>query len=463
MLAALAAVVLVPASAAGERSLELGLTDSVFADADSSTRQAWLDRARSARAGTIIAGTGWSSIAPASPPPGFDPRNPADPAYDFSRLDAAIRDAQARGFRILLFTGNAPAFAEGPNRPADFEKAPAGTWKPRPGAIEDFAVALARRYSGGFAPAEGGGPLPQVRHFQLWAEPNLSIYLTPQYKGKRPVAAQHYRKMITAFNDGLKSVDRRNVVVTGGTGPYGDAPGGLRTRPARFWREVLCLRGQALRPAKCPRPAKFDVLAHHPINVGRPRRRALNEDDVSTPDIGKLRRILRKAERSGRVGGPRRHAIWATEIWWDSKPPDPHGVPQARHARWLQESLYLLWKQRVSTVIWFQVRDQADGGNFASTFQTGLFERDGTPKLAYHGFRFPFVADRVGKPRVRVWGKAPAAGEVSIERKRKSGWKRVARIRAGANRVFAAKIPLRGRAKLRARQGAESSLTWRQK
>jgi hypothetical protein len=44
---------------------------------------------------------GW--VAPDGPtrPAGFDARNPADPAYDFSRADAAIRAASARGLRVL--------------------------------------------------------------------------------------------------------------------------------------------------------------------------------------------------------------------------------------------------------------------------------------------------------------------------------------------------------------------------
>ena len=52
---------------------------------------------------------------------------------------------------------DAPAWAEGPRRPSN---APRGTWRPDPVALGQFAEAAARRY-------------PQIRHWQVWNEPNL--------------------------------------------------------------------------------------------------------------------------------------------------------------------------------------------------------------------------------------------------------------------------------------------------
>lgn len=445
MLAVMVGALAMPSSASAIRPLEVGLTDGIFEDPNAGTRDLWFDRAVDARSELILLVAPWRGIAPANPLPGFDARNPNDPQYDFSVLDAAVSDADSRGFRIAILVTNAPDFAEGDNPPGSVAD---GTWKPKPGAIEDFGHAIAERYEG------------TVRHYQLWAEPNLSTYLTPQSKSGHLFAAPHYRKMISAFFKGVHSADDSNVVVTGGTAPYGDPfPGGNRTPPVNFWRKVLCLRGSALRPAKCRNPARFDVLAHHPINVGRPRRHARNAADVSTPDIGRLERILRKAERTGRVGPDEHHDIWATEIWWDSKPPDPNGVPQARHARRLAESFYILWKQGVSKVVWFLIRDQAANGNYAATAQTGLFEVDGTAKTAYRAFRFPFVADALKGSKVRVWGLAPAAGQVAIERRRHGDWNTVKQLNAPAKRVFQSSIQSSG-GKLRARFGAETSISW---
>ena len=399
--AAVAAFGLIAAAEAEQaeaRPFELGLTDSVFSSESAGERAIWLDRAVEVGAENVLPGAQWGGIAPANPSAGFDPRDPADGEYDFSATDAAVRAARARGLDPLLLVTGAPLWAEGKNRPSNTSKAPLGSWKPKPGELKKFAKAVARRYSGSFDdPGDGAGVLPRVRDFQLWAEPNLSTYLNPQFRGRKPVGARHYRKMLRAFYAGIHSVSKRNRVVTGGTAPYGDIPGNKasRTAPALFWREVLCLKGQKLRKRRCKKPAKFDVLAHHPINVGGPERRALNADDVSTPDIGKLREILRKAQRSGRAL-PRkpRKPIWATEIWWDSRPPDPRGVPEAKHARWLAQSLYVLWRQRVERVVWFLIRDQAANGNSAATGQSGLYTSAGEPKLARRAFAFPFVADR---------------------------------------------------------------------
>ncbi len=116
-----------------------------------------------------------------------NPADPGDPGYDFSEIDSAVRDAQARGLDVMFTVFNAPEWAEGPNRPpVSNELAPAGTWKPRSGRTSrTFATALATRYSGNYTPASGGGPLPDVRNYEAWNEENLWAYLSPQYEGNK--------------------------------------------------------------------------------------------------------------------------------------------------------------------------------------------------------------------------------------------------------------------------------------
>ena len=437
------------------KAFQLGLTDSVYADPNGATSAFWFGKTAKARAGLVLLSAQWVSIAPATRPAGFDPANPGSPAYNWGTLDREVRQARRRGRRVAILVGQAPAWAEGRGRPSTTVAA-AATWKPKPAALKQFARAIARRYSGGF------GGLPRVRYWQLWAEPNLSIYLTPQWRRGRPVGALHYRKMLNAFYGGIKSVRRSNKVITGGTAPYGDARGGQRMQPATFWRTLLCLKSRRLHRTRCRNPAHFDIAAHNPINVGGPERHARNFDDISTPDIGRLRRIIRKARRSGTLRPRGDKPIWATEIWWDSRPPDPRGVPARRHARWVAQSFYVLWRQGVRTVIWFQVRDAASGGNYAATLQTGLFLRSGKPKLAYRAFRFPFVADRLGGRRVRLWGMAPSRGGVRVQIRRGGRWRGLVRLGAERDRVFTGVVRLRGGAKLRARADGETSLIWRQ-
>ena len=428
-----------------------GLADPGFDATDADIRANLLDDTVDADAGIVRLLVTWRAIAGDRP---ANPTDPADPEYNFSRLDPAVQDAEARGLDVLLTITSAPRWAEGSDRPAD---APAGVWKPDPTAYGAFAQAAARRYSGDF------NGLPRVRYYEAWNEPNLPSHLQPQWNGKRPVAPGHYRQMLSFFYSGIKSVHRSNRVVAGALAPYGDPPNqGLgRMRPLVFLRSVLCLRDN-LKPVKnsqCrPKPA-LDIVSDHPINLsGGPRTGAIDHDDVSTPDLGRLRKVVRAAERAHTIaGGKQKHPLWVTEVWWHSNPPDPNGFPLAKHARYLEESFYLFWKAGAKVVIYLPL---VDGEVF--TLQMGLYLRDGTPKPALDAFRFPFVTERRSKRKVFAWGKAPETGRVRIQERAGGGWRTVKSLRVGTGQVFTAKLAIRGKARLRATVGGERSLVWKQ-
>ena len=440
------------------RGLRLGLADATFTNGDAAVREEWLGRARDAGADLVLLGVDWSAIAPRAPAPGFDAADAADPSYDWSALDAAVRSAVAQGLAPVLDVQVAPAWAEGPGRPS-VEVAPPGTWKPSPAALGDFAAALATRYDGAFPDptGSGGGPLPRVRWFQVWAEQNLSLQLNPIWDGKRLVSPDHYRRMLNAAYAAIHAASPGARVIVGGLAPYGDAVVGQgRVPPVWFWRALLCLRGPRLKPRRCPEPARFDVAAHNPISW-KPWRNAFSPLDASMPDFGRLQRIVRRAVATRRALPARPKPFWATEFWWDSSPPDPDGVPVGRQARFLGESFYELWRQGVGAAIWWYLRDQAPGAaGFAATQQSGLLYRDGVAKPAYREFGFPFVARRE-RGRVVLWGKAPAPGPVALERRRRRGWASLARAVAGPNRVFVVRVAAAGALRARARQGSEVS------
>ena len=449
-------------SATHARVLTLGIADAPFADSTSPyAGDPWLQRTVEVGAQLVLLSASWASLAPVERPPGFDPADPADPAYRFTTLDAQVRALAARGRRIALLATSAPAWATGSDAPAS---AMPGTWRPDPVEFGRFSRALAGRYNGTFPdPLTPGGTLPEIAAFQAWGEPNLPNHLTPQWTGRgsraRPAAPAHYRRLLNAFYAGVKAVAPRALVVTGGTSPFGDRlPGGARMPPARFWREVLCLRGRALHRAACPDPAHFDVLAHHPYSVGGPRRRALNQDDVTVPDFAKLTRPLRLAERTGRALPRKRHRLWVTEFSWDSNPPDPGGVPAQRHARWLAEAFELFWRQGVDTITWFLIRDQA-GPPFASKYQSGLFMRGGAAKPAARAFRFPLTARRHDS-RVYVWARLPASGVLHVQRRAGGSWRTIAtrRGRVGDVKTLSVRAP-RG-APIRGKVGDLTSISW---
>jgi hypothetical protein len=418
------ALVLAACGGAEAAPFEVGLFDGSFVSPTPAVRDQAFDQASASGARRLRLPVGWREIAPQRPARAADP---ADPAYRWQALDAAVGEAARRGFEILLSFDTAPGWAEGRGRP---RSAAPGAWKPDPRAVADFATALARRYR------------YVVRDYQVWNEPNLDRYLAPQWVKRGPhrysaYAPGRYRALLNAAYAAIKAVDPRNRVITAGTAPYGDPiPGGARIMPARFWRDVTCLRTNLTRK-RCPDPPHFDVLAHHPYAIAGPRRHALNRDDVAVPDLGKLARIVDAARRQ-RTALPRgRKPLWVTEMSWDSNPPDPQGVPARRHAAWLADALYTLWKEHVRTVLWFLVVDQAPVPSYPLTNQSGLYLRDGTPKLAQRAFAFPVACERAGRGRFRVWGMAPvAAARATVQVRRAGRWRAVGTPRAGPDRVF---------------------------
>jgi hypothetical protein len=441
-------------------TLKTGYADGIFTSTNSATRETWLGRAAESGASIVRVSATWRKIAPDQLTPGFEAANPASPGYGWRQLDSTVRSAAAHGLQVMLTVGTAPSWAEGAGRPGD--TAP-GSWRPSAAAYEQFAKALATRYSGSYPdPAFPGATLPQVRYFESWNEPNLDEYLSPQWEGKRESGAAIYRGLVSGFYAGIKSVQPDASVIAGSLAPFGDAPGGTRTPPVEFLRSMLCLRGEELRKVACPDPAHFDILSDHPIAVGGPTRSAVSPLDVTTPNLGRLTTVLDRAESANTVL-PRGHKpLWVTEFWYDSNPPDPNGVPLYRQARWYEQDLYLFWKQGASAAITLQIRDDPPGKGYAYTSQAGIYFLDGTPKPSQVAFRFPFVVERDGKRTVTAWGIPPIAGRLKIQVQRGGHWTTIGKAAARAPRdPFSVSLPLQGKAQLRAVVGGEASLRWK--
>jgi len=433
----------------------------------------WIPRTEAVGARMVLLEVDWITVEPTPPPPGVDATNPSAPQYSWSYLDGLVREFEGTGVSPAFLVTDAPAWAEAPGGPADFEAD--GAWRPNATAFGQLATALARRYSGSYPdPLHPGHTLPRVRYFQAWAEANFSVHLAPQWTRSGgtwvPASPEIYRSLLNAFYAGIKSVHSDNVVITEGSGPYGDPlPGGCssssgeigngcRIEPAMFVRELLCLHGEALRPESCPNPAHFDALAMDPYEVGGPSTPAATADDVSAPDLGKLTRILNKAGPLGRAL-PRGHKqLWVTEFGYDSNPPNPGGVSLATQARWLDEAFYLFWKQGVSTAVWYLVRDQAATFD-ANDYYTGLYFYNGSPKPSVEAFRFPFVVMPSGRSAT-VWGISPGSGSLAVERRQGRSWKTLFRIRASAGNVFVRTISAQLHGNFRADVG-ETSLVWK--
>ena len=229
LLGTLAAVLLAGATpaAAAPRGLDVGFSDDLFTSANAADRTSQRSTLRGTPARASCGST--SSGVPSRPTRPAAPQDPADPAYRWGALDAGVRDAQARGLKVLLTITGAPAWAEGPGRP---RSAAPGTWKPDPEALGDFAGAAARRYPGG----------PLLADLER-AEPRRASRAAVDAP-KRPSCRGRRRSSTGACSTRPTRRSRRSTRRTRSsrwrrTRPYGDPPGVPRTRPVTFWKAVL--------------------------------------------------------------------------------------------------------------------------------------------------------------------------------------------------------------------------------
>jgi hypothetical protein len=376
----------------------------------------------------------WRAVAPAgrTKPSSFDASDPLDAAYRWADFDRSLRIALSNGLTPIVNIYSAPQWAQGQGAGA------AGTVRPSPAELGLFARAAAERYSGRFE------NLPRVRYWMVWNEPNLHLFLNPQFVGRQPVSPSLYRPMVNQMAQAVKSVHRDNVVIAGGTAPFRDLSiTHTNWGPLGFMRELLCL-DRNLRP-KCRARVQFDVWSHHPYTSGGPTRKAVLPDDVSLGDLPEMRRVLQAGMRSGNVVSPRPPLFWVTEFSWDTRPPDPHGVPLALHRRWVAEAMFRMWQSGVSLVTWLSLRDQPLA---TSAIQAGLYFRGATlaqdrPKPSLQAFRFPFVAfPQHAQKRVYVWGRTPQGRQarVLVEQQFQGGWKRLGIVQTNRNGIFQARF-----------------------
>ena len=429
-----AAALAVP-GAARAQPLETGVFDGeTFMMGDARA----FNRVRAAGATRVRITVGWNRIAPGARPAAGDPSDPEDLGYDYGwhSLDVAVRQATRADLEPLLSISGTPLWAR-----RDPGCTSGEICAPDPGEFADFAKAAARRYSGD---VDG---IPRVRYWQAWNEANIHPFLVPQFDaGGTPVSPDIYREMLNRFAAAVKAVDEDNLVVTSGLAPL-KRPGSLG--PLDFMRRLLCMAPSGDQPV-CAGRARFDIWSTHPYTPGSPRRHGSSPDDTTLADLRKMNRLLRRAERAGRVESDFWHVpFWVTEFSWDTKGPDPGGVPIRLHARWTAEALYRMWSAGVRSVFWFLLRDQPGNGAPPQIFQSGLYFRgdslaEDRPKLSIRAFRFPFVAlPEAGW--VRVWGRTPDSlpGIIHLQIRRAGGrWHGAGRLRADADGIFSRRMSL---------------------
>jgi hypothetical protein len=291
----------------------------------------------------------WNLVAKTRP---ANPANPFDPAYVFDDVDEAVRAAQENDQEVILTISGTPSWANGgksanvmPRRVSDFTA---------------FTRAIASRYSGRL---EG---FPFVRFWAVWNEPNLQLFLTPQFDRRgRSVAPANYAKLYAAAYAGIKAGNPQAQVAIGETSARGsDKPTGLRPThsPGRFAELV----------AKANPNLRFDAWSHHPypFNPNSPPTQVVKWPNVSLASLPRFEENLTKWFKRRTV------PIWITEYGHQTKPPDSLGVSYSRQAAFIQQSISMAASYPfVSMFIWFVLQD--DQGQ---PWESGLYSDGGTPK-----------------------------------------------------------------------------------
>jgi hypothetical protein len=312
----------------------------------------------------------WSGVATKRP---ANPRNPADPAYDWGGYDAFVKRSAESRIKVVFSIVRTPNWAIARGEKKKGNRAPA-----RMKDLQDFAFAAAKRYSGSFRPTEDEPALPAVRFWLAWNEPNNPIFLFPQFRyigGRyRPVSPAVYAKMCNAIWSGVHLTGLRGEkVACGVTAPRGNNSG---AQPRSSLSPIPFLRGMK------KAGARFDAYAHHPYYGHRTEspltRPPLRGTAVTLANLDVLIKELT------RLYGQKR--VWLTEYGYQTNPPDrAFGVSFIKQARYLTQAYAIARANpRVDMMLWFLVKDEARIGN---GWQSGLYTSSGRRKPAWQAFR----------------------------------------------------------------------------
>jgi hypothetical protein len=291
----------------------------------------------------------WNQTAPRRPARASDP---FDDSYNFRDLDEAIRSAQEADMEVLLTLSGTPRWANGGKTPNVMPK--------QLSDFTAFARAIASRYSGRYK------GYPFVRFWSVWNEPNLQLFLKPQFDARgRSVAPMNYARLYAAAYGGIKAGNPRALVAIGETSARGtDKPAGLRPThsPGRFAEEL----------AKANPRLKFDAWSHHPYpsNPNSPPSQLVKWPNVSLKSLPRLNTELKKWFK--RKNAP----IWITEYAHQTKPPEALGVSYVRQSAYIRQSIAIVKKYPfVEMFIWFVYQD--DQGQ---QWESGVYTQGGAAK-----------------------------------------------------------------------------------
>lgn len=287
----------------------------------------------------------------------FEDRRNDPPRSAWYKYDTIVRQARAQGLEVIFRLDDPPAWAIG-NEDVMGSQAP-----PRNlGSYADFVTAVARRYKG------------QVRHLQLWNEPNIH----PEW-GNQPVSPEKYAELLKAASTAARTANPEAVIVLAAmaaTTTYDGvsrAGGGLndlvyldrlyRAGAAPYF-DVLAVQGYGLWSGPWDRRM-------HPLVINFSRARFVRDLMVRHGDAHK--------------------PIWIAEMNWNTVPPGrdaPFGrVSEDTQARFLVQAFERIeeWPWMELANVWYLKRARPDwenAGDPQAHFR--LLTYDGRPSPAFY-------------------------------------------------------------------------------
>ena len=300
----------------------------------------------------------WSRVATRRP---ADATNPDDPAYDWATYDQIMRGLTQRGIGVILDFYSTPAWASASGAP---------NAAPRAAEAGAFAGAIARRYSGTWpTPA---GTLPEVRRIEVWNEPNIEQFWSPQCRrGPRgryvPVAARGYAALVDVAAREIRRANPDAIVVGGVAGPAGSTTD--RGKTCRTGTESVS--AGAIVNALRANDIRIDAWSQHLYPIGAPDRAFFFPSWRSLDDLTPLLDKLRP-------GMP----VYVTETGYHTSYNRFHRyfVSESQQARWLTQTFDIAARNpRVAVTVWFNLQDNP-------SWTGGLLHADLTRKPAWDAF-----------------------------------------------------------------------------
>jgi hypothetical protein len=312
----------------------------------------------------------WDVVAKRKP---LAPADPDDKAYNWGGFDQMVENAAKYRIKVVFGIVGTPRWANGGK---------ARSYAPKRSLdLRNFAYAAAKRYSGTFVPAsdtsENAKPLPAVRYWLAWNEPNNPVFLRPQYKrvagGWRVESAYQYARICNAIQSGIRAtVLNGEKIACGVTAPRGNNS----PRSARASVSPLAF----LRAMKRHGARGFDAYAHHPYYGSRNETPTTRPKAETAVTLGNINDLVGELTR---LYGKKR--LWITEYGYQTSPQDKYfGVSYSKQASYLKQAFAVARRHpRIDMMLWFLLRDQ----QAVASWQSGFFTHGRKAKPALSAFK----------------------------------------------------------------------------